>query len=130
MDGEPQARATADAGRQSALPAEAEVRGDHGLRSRSTGVSESGAADDADRHRSALAGRHHLRSAGSGVRLPGGDSGRLLAARDRLGVGLDAGGFAHAGSPAHGAVAAQSLFLDLYETLNQLTSQNDSLVWK
>ncbi len=61
------------------------VRGDHRLESRSAGVPQPGANHGADRHQSTLAGRHHVPSPGRGVRLSGGDSGRLLAAGDRLG---------------------------------------------
>src|SRR5258707_1393711 len=61
MDSEPQARAAADARRQPAVPAETEVRGDHGLRSPSAGVSESGATDDADRRRSVVADITYVR---------------------------------------------------------------------
>ena len=39
------------------------------------------------RSRSALGGRYHLHPAGVGVCLPGGDPGRVFAARDRLGAG-------------------------------------------
>ena len=45
------------------------------------------APDGADRRRPALGGRHHLHPAARRVRVPGGDPGRLLAPRDRLGAG-------------------------------------------
>src|SRR5260221_810982 len=99
MDSEPQARAAADARRQPAVPAETEVRGDHGLRSPSAGVSESGATDDADRRRSVVAGPDHLRPGGSGVRVPGGHTRGPLPARDRLGAGLYGQGMRHARTP-------------------------------
>ena len=54
------------------------------------GLSESGWADDADRHQPALGGRHHLHPAGDGVRVPGGGHRRLFAPRDWLGAGPDA----------------------------------------
>ena len=57
--------------------------------------------------RSALGGRYHLHPAARRVRVPGGDPGRLLAPRDRLGAGPHAGRRADAGGAAHGAVAAQ-----------------------
>ena len=57
----------------------------------------------ADRRRSTVGGRHHLHPAAGGVRVPGGDSGRLLAPRDRLGAGSHAGRRADAGGAAHGA---------------------------
>ena len=38
-------------------------------------------------HRSTVAGRYHLHPAARRVRVPGGDPGRLLAPRDRLGAG-------------------------------------------
>src|SRR5258708_23178391 len=100
MDSEPQARAAADARRQPAVPAETEVRGDHGLRSPSAGVSESGATDDADRRRSVVAGPHLLPPAGSGGGLPGGDTVGPPPAPDRVGHALRAGALAHARRPA------------------------------
>jgi hypothetical protein len=45
----------ADARGQPAVRAEAEVRGDHRLQPRAQGLSEPGAADDADRHGSTVA---------------------------------------------------------------------------
>ena len=107
MEGESQTRLPADARGQPAVRAEAEVRRDHRFQSRPQGLSEPGAHDDADRHRSALGGRYHLHSAARRVRLPGRDSGRLLAPRDRLGAGSDDGRRVDAGSAADGAVAAQ-----------------------
>ena len=46
--------------------------------------------DDAQRHQPALGGRHHLHSAGDGVRVSGGGHRRLFASRDWLGAGPDA----------------------------------------
>ena len=62
----------------------------------------------ADRYQPALGGRHHLHSAGDGVRLSGGDPGRLLAARDRLGAGPDAGRRTDHSGTAHGIGAPRS----------------------
>ena len=59
--------------------AAAEIRGDHALGARAAGVSESGARNDAERARSAVGGGYHLYSAADGVRLSGGDSGRVFA---------------------------------------------------
>ena len=55
--------------------------------------------------RSAVAGRYHLHPAARRVRVPGGDSGRLLAPRDRLGAGSHDGRRTDADRAAHGAVA-------------------------
>jgi HTH-like domain len=46
-----------------------------------------GGRDSAHRRRSALGSGYHVHSAGRGVRLPGGDSGCVLAARDRMAPG-------------------------------------------
>ena len=51
------------------------------------GLSEPGGRDGADRHQPALGGRHHLHSAGDGVRVFGGGHRCLFAPRDRLGAG-------------------------------------------
>ena len=61
--GESQAGVADHAGGQSAGRAAASVRGDHGFRSRAGGLSEPGQPHEADRHRSALGGRHHVHSA-------------------------------------------------------------------
>jgi len=89
---QPQAGVSNHARGQSALPASAEVRGDHRLQSQPAGVPEPGTRDGVDRTRSAPGGRHHLHPAGNGVRLSGGGPGRFLAAGDRLGLGPHPGG--------------------------------------
>src|SRR2546425_7727391 len=69
LEGEPEAGTAADAGRQPAVSAEAEVRGDDPLRSWVAGVSEPGPLDDADGSQSALDRRPDLHPAGGGVRV-------------------------------------------------------------
>ena len=89
---------------QPAVRAEAEVRGDHRFqprRARSTRTWRGEMALTGDQ--SALGGRHHLHPAAGRVRVSGGGSGRLLAPRDRLGAGPDAGRRSDAGGAAHGA---------------------------
>ena len=99
---QPQTGGPHHAGGQSALPAAAPVRGDHGFQSRLPGVPESGQGHGTDRYRPALAGRHHLHQAGDGVRLSGGGAGRLLTPRDRLGAGPHSGGRSGDGSSENG----------------------------
>ena len=62
--------------------------------------------NDACGDQSALGRRHHLHPLADGVRLPGGGAGRLLAARDRLGAGPDAGSGVGRGGASHGPVAS------------------------
>src|SRR5208282_6508520 len=91
LDRELETGLSIDARGQSALRAEAEVRGDDRFQSWAEGLSEPGAADGADRCRSALAGGHHLHPAARRVRVSGCCSGCLLAPRDWLGAGPDVG---------------------------------------
>ena len=53
-------------------------------------------------------GRYHLHPAARRVRLSGGDSGRVLAPRDRLGAGSHNGRLADAYRATHGAFAPRS----------------------
>ena len=80
------------------------VESDHRFQSHPQGLSESGPGHDPDGHRSTVAGRYHLHPAARRVRVPGGDPGRLLSSRDRLGAGSHNGRFAHADRAAHGAI--------------------------
>ena len=78
----------------------------HGLND----LPEPGPGAGSQRHRSALGGRHHLCSSGTGVCLPGGGSGCLLTAGDWLGTGSDAGRRVNPFGSWHGveATAAQA----------------------
>src|SRR5215469_17359438 len=106
LGGESQAGLPVDAGRQPAMCAEAEVRGDHGLESRPSGVSELGGGDGADWHRPVVGSRYHLHSAGESVRLPGGGDRCFFAPCDWLGAGRHGGRRPPSGSPADGAEIA------------------------
>ena len=91
LGGEWQAGAAADAGRQPALPASTQVRGDDRCGAWLEGVSESGDEAGGERDQPALAGGYHLHPVAGGVHRSGGDSGCVLTARDWLGGGPPAG---------------------------------------
>src|SRR5208282_5754366 len=65
-----------------------------------------GCRHDADGAGSTVGRGYHLHPAGTGVRLLGGDSGRLLAARGGLGAGAHAGRRVDASGAAYGAGGA------------------------
>src|SRR5712691_795918 len=102
LGGESQTSAATDAGGQSAVSAAASICEHHRLGPPAAGVSKPGPRLELERLESALGGRYYLHSAGVGVRLPGGDSGCVLAAGDRLGVGPHARGKVGAGGFADG----------------------------
>ena len=106
LGGEPQAGSPDPAGGQPAVPAPEEVCGHDGLKARIADLPELGSGDGPDGERSTPGGRPHLRSAGRGVCVPGGDFGCLLAPRDRLGTGPDSGSGTGTDRPAPGAGAA------------------------
>src|SRR6516164_6425837 len=91
LGGESEARVSVDAGRQPAGRAQAQVRAHHRLRPRAQSVSEPDTGSGADGREPALDRRYYLHSAGGGVRVPGSDSGCLLAPGDRLGAEANAG---------------------------------------
>jgi len=107
MDGEPGASLPAAARGQPAMRPQAQVRCHHRLQSRAQGLSESGGGPGADGYRSTLASRYHVCPAARGVRLPGGDSGRLFAPGYRLGPGSQHGRRADVDGAAHGPVATK-----------------------
>src|ERR1041384_27215 len=76
---EPQARPSADAGRQSAMSAAQGVCGDDRFTARSNGLPKSGARFPSVGDQSTLGGRYHLHSAAPRVRLSGGGAGRFFA---------------------------------------------------
>ena len=92
LEGEPQAGSPDHAGGQLAVPAPAEVRRHHRFQPLATGSIRIVAAGmETDCHQSTLGSRYYLHSAGNGVCLSGGGSGRLLTSRGGLGAGPNAG---------------------------------------
>ena len=105
LDGESQTGVPADARGQSAVRTEAEVRRDHRFQPHPQGLSEPGGGSDPDRAQSALEGRYYLYPAARRVCVPGSDSGRLLASRNRLGPGSHDGRRVDFDGAPHGAFA-------------------------
>jgi hypothetical protein len=75
----------------------------HPLGAPASGISESGARDDAKRAGPAVGDGYYPHRAATGVCLPGGNSGRLFAESDRLGAGAEVGGRTYLARAAPGA---------------------------